>query len=507
MSAVVDAVGRAVTSQVPKSPARARGLLEAAYTWVNVSGKVKRAQTMEAAIDHFNGSIASTIVHGIRHPEEAVLVNIFLPCELIYALGLTPMFPEGIAVYVACTSCSAVFAELAEARGVPETFCSYHKTMIGMVESGVLPKPLLVANTTLACDANQVSFRRVADFTGAPHLVIDVPHDPDEDAVAYVADQLHRLAHTLEELSHRKLDEERLREVMAISRRTRAYLRAYINGRGGATLPTTCTGELCNFIATHCLLGHPASERYTRTLLGIETAQLKERVRESAATKGRAFRKRAFREHAPQEHAPQERTSQERAPQERAPRIFWIHTLPNWQHAMTGIFDRAQACELVGTDVCLGSLYGAAADSRLGASFGQTSEDFSAARLGAERIDDPTDVAGFMGRMFLEDADADPYDLMARRIVYNLANGNGRRRIYASREAALHAKADGVVVFCHWGCKQTLGLSALAKEVFEEAGLPTLVLDGDGCDGRSVSDGQMVTRVNAFLEQLRGRIS
>ena len=41
---------------------------------------------------------------------------------------------------------------------------------------------------------------------------------------------------------------------------------------------------------------------------------------------------------------------------------------------------------------------------------------------------------------------------------------------------------------------------------FEEAGLPTLVLDGDGCDERNVADGQMVTRLNAFLEQLEGRI-
>jgi benzoyl-CoA reductase/2-hydroxyglutaryl-CoA dehydratase subunit BcrC/BadD/HgdB len=38
----------------------------------------------------------------------------------------------------------------------------------------------------------------------------------------------------------------------------------------------------------------------------------------------------------------------------------------------------------------------------------------------------------------------------------------------------------------------------------EANGLPTLVLDGDGCDARNVADGQMVTRVNAFLEQLEG---
>lgn len=45
--------------------------------------------------------------------------------------------------------------------------------------------------------------------------------------------------------------------------------------------------------------------------------------------------------------------------------------------------------------------------------------------------------------------------------------------------------------------------SQLAKQYFEQNGLPTLVLDGDGCDSRNVADGQMVTRVNAFIEQLK----
>jgi benzoyl-CoA reductase/2-hydroxyglutaryl-CoA dehydratase subunit BcrC/BadD/HgdB len=72
-----------------------------------------------------------------------------------------------------------------------------------------------------------------------------------------------------------------------------------------------------------------------------------------------------------------------------------------------------------------------------------------------------------------------------------------------SLDYAKRAHAEGVVVFCHWGCKQTLGISQLAKQYFEEAGFPTLVLDGDGCDSRNVADGQMVTRLNAFIEQLK----
>jgi benzoyl-CoA reductase/2-hydroxyglutaryl-CoA dehydratase subunit BcrC/BadD/HgdB len=93
---------------------------------------------------------------------------------------------------------------------------------------------------------------------------------------------------------------------------------------------------------------------------------------------------------------------------------------------------------------------------------------------------------------------------MARRVVETSFNGPAQRRIDSALQQAKAARADGVVVFCHWGCKQTLGLSQLAKQTMEANGLPTLVLDGDGCDARNVADGQMITRVNAFLEQLEG---
>ena len=111
---------------------------------------------------------------------------------MLHAMGLTPMFPEGLSVYVACTACQHVFAERAEVSGIPESFCSYHKTMLGMAETGVLPKPLMIAGTTLACDANQLSFRRLASLYPAPLTIIDVPGRADDDAVAYVADQLRR---------------------------------------------------------------------------------------------------------------------------------------------------------------------------------------------------------------------------------------------------------------------------------------------------------------------------
>ena len=41
------------------------------------------------------------------------------------------------------------------------------------------------------------------------------------------------------------------------------------------------------------------------------------------------------------------------------------------------------------------------------------------------------------------------------------------------------------------------------KEQFEAAGLPCLVLDGDGCDRSHGGEGQLATRMDAFVEMLR----
>lgn len=190
-----------------------------------------------------NGRVADTLIRGMNQPQQAVMVNIFMPCELMHAMGLTPMFPEGLSVYVACTACQHVFAERAETSGIPESFCSYHKTMIGMAESGVLPKPLLIAGTTLACDANQLSFRHLAAHYPAPLTLIDVPAREDDAAVACVADQLRELARTLETLTGRKLDEAKLRESMACANRTLALMREYADLRAEVSQDTTMTGR------------------------------------------------------------------------------------------------------------------------------------------------------------------------------------------------------------------------------------------------------------------------
>lgn len=98
-----------------------------------------------------------------------------------------------------------------------------------------------------------------------------------------------------------------------------------------------------------------------------------------------------------------------------------------------------------------------------------------------------------------------PYRSMARRLVYSGYNGDPQGRIQNALKVAKLTRADGAVIFAHWGCKPTLGAVRLMKDALEAEGLPTLVLDGDACCPANSGDGQIATRMEAFLEMLEER--
>ncbi|MGI6045282.1 MAG: 2-hydroxyacyl-CoA dehydratase subunit D [Eggerthellaceae bacterium] len=142
----------------------------------------------------------------------------------------------------------------------------------------------------------------------------------------------------------------------------------------------------------------------------------------------------------------------------RGKRIYWMHVIPHWNKALIDTFSFNDRAQIVGSELAQAA-----------------PADF-----------DPEK----------------PYEAMARRMVYNSYNGSVLRRIEHGIKNAKEACADGVIWFNHWGCKHTIGSAQLAKEKFEEAGLPFLILDGDGCDRSHGGEGQTKTRVEAFLEML-----
>jgi benzoyl-CoA reductase/2-hydroxyglutaryl-CoA dehydratase subunit BcrC/BadD/HgdB len=104
---------------------------------------------------------------------------------------------------------------------------------------------------------------------------------------------------------------------------------------------------------------------------------------------------------------------------------------------------------------------------------------------------------------YTETMDADhPLEALARKMICNIYNGDFTRKADAIEKMVQEYRPDGVVEFCHWGCKQSSGGVMLIRERMRKLGVPMLALDGDAIDRRNCHDGQIRTRFEAFLELL-----
>ena len=97
---------------------------------------------------------------------------------------------------------------------------------------------------------------------------------------------------------------------------------------------------------------------------------------------------------------------------------------------------------------------------------------------------------------------SDPMRAMANKMICNHYNGDFADRAAWLTQLIKRSGADGAVHFCPWGCKQVSGGVQLLKNSLREEGIPLLILDGDALDRRNSHDGQVKTRLEAFLAVL-----
>ncbi len=415
---IVETFGHTVEKLCEDRPEKAQALLKTGWEAQRLKFQLSPDRRLMPADRYLARMMMDTMLKPLKKPEDSAIVSIFTPCELLFEAGLNPYNAESFSCYVSASKAESSCMERALSDGISETLCSYHKTFLGAAKKGLLPRPRCIVYTNLICDANLVTFRSLADLYRVPSFFIDVPLKQNEENVRYVADQLKDLAAFLREQTGKRIEEEGLKERVAVSRRSLQNYQQFQKARAGKYIPTDLVTPLYAGMTGNILLGSREEEKYTeRPLRDVEKA---------APAKGK--------------------------------RIYWMHTIPFWSSAVRENLAFQEEAQIVGCE--LAQVY---------------------------------------------DGDLDPerpYEAMARRMVYNSLNGGISRRIEAGIRHAKEAGADGAVWFAHWGCKHTLGGARLAKKRFEEAGLPLLILDGDGCDRSYGGEGQTSTRLGAFLEML-----
>ena len=139
-------------------------------------------------------------------------------------------------------------------------------------------------------------------------------------------------------------------------------------------------------------------------------------------------------------------------------KILWVHLLPFYQESLQHYFNENDKYQIIASDIILDSV-------------------------------EMLDVK-------------DPFTALAKKIIRNMYNGSYAHKAEIVGGLAEHLHPDAVIQFCHWGCKQSAGGSLLLKEELQKKNIPMLILDGDGIDKRNSHDGQIKTRLEAFLEML-----
>jgi benzoyl-CoA reductase/2-hydroxyglutaryl-CoA dehydratase subunit BcrC/BadD/HgdB len=191
----------------------------------------------------------------LRRPGRSVMANIFAPPELLHAMGLYPLFAEGFSSYLTGGKCERVFLDAAERNGVPVTYCSYHKALIGAVEAGVIRKPRFVVTTSTACDANTSTFRRIAKHYGLEEFYIDVPFEMNGESVEYVSDQIKKLAVFAQGVMGENLDRNKLAAAIRNTNQSVRYYRLFVEQLREKYFPSSVTLEMFRIFTGHLLMG------------------------------------------------------------------------------------------------------------------------------------------------------------------------------------------------------------------------------------------------------------
>lgn len=111
-----------------------------------------------------------------KKPESVVWTNMVMPTELLYAAGCIPVHIELMSGWMSTLGLAAGQIAHAHAAGFPVGVCSYHKAVIGALESGMLPPPKTAVLSSHICDGGTAMARYLRERHGTEVFLLEVPY-------------------------------------------------------------------------------------------------------------------------------------------------------------------------------------------------------------------------------------------------------------------------------------------------------------------------------------------
>lgn len=183
------------------------------------------------------------------------------PQEIPTTMDIKVAFPENQGAAIAARGGGVRMCEYAEGMGYSPDLCSYARINFAYTEQKEIPEENIPMPDFLLCCNNICNcmikwYENLAVELDIPLIMIDIPHldeyECDDDRVKYIRAQFDDCIKQLEEITGKKWDENKFKEVMDISQRSsQAWLRAVDYAR---YTPSPYSGfDIFNHMAIACV--------------------------------------------------------------------------------------------------------------------------------------------------------------------------------------------------------------------------------------------------------------
>jgi len=199
------------------------------YGFLTIGGGIMHPAEMrayragiKAVIDNFKTALAAE-----RNNEPLAWVEWILNAEIIEAFDIASFNTESLNIFgntMGSEYPPALIAE-AESQGVPVENCSAVKLSVGSYFLKQIPEPTLIIAASHPCDSSISVYQILEYLTGVPTFAYDAPYWKDENSYDYFTKNTWDLIDFLEKQLDKKIDWEKLREVLERVNEINFYLR------------------------------------------------------------------------------------------------------------------------------------------------------------------------------------------------------------------------------------------------------------------------------------------
>ncbi len=203
---------------------------------------MKSAKTLKTAREagYFGKKILS---QGIKAQQEGLpicwsMVTWWQGDSIAKAMGMCLVYPEHYGAFCAAVRKAEPYLEIADSEGFPNTLCGYARNCLGFAKSlmdnnyvipegapgGGLPKPVLLLGSGGGCDTRYKWFQALGRYLNdVPVWTMEMPQTGvweyylpgnKEKNLQFIVKELREFVSFLENLLKRKLDYDRLKEML-----------------------------------------------------------------------------------------------------------------------------------------------------------------------------------------------------------------------------------------------------------------------------------------------------